>query len=99
MSGTVIGNGRYVPMDLYLEDRREIKASLAEINLHVTAIRRELDRDDGAEVAQEAATTAVQASRREKREVFRDVALCVLSSVLAIGGTFITFLITGTPGG
>jgi hypothetical protein len=87
-------NGRYVPMDLYLEDRREIKESLADIAADVKAMRRELDRDDGREVAEEAATAAVQQTRRTRSEFVRDVGLCVFSAALAVGGTVVTTAIT-----
>lgn len=56
----LLGNGsRYVPLSLYLEDRREIKDDLTEIKADVKAMRREMDRDDGSEVAEQAAEVAI----------------------------------------
>lgn len=80
-------NGRYVPMSLYLEDRRELRGWMGSIASDVTEIRRELDRGGGREVAEEAAQAAVVATRREKREILRDVGLCLLSAAATVAAT------------
>lgn len=81
-----MNNDPQVPMALYLEDRREIKDALAEIQGDVKAMRRELDRQDG----REAAEAAVVVARRDRRKVLRDVGLCVLSAALAFAGALAT---------
>lgn len=95
MSGTVPSNGRYVPMDLYLEDRRELRDWMRALSSDVKAMRSELDRDDGREVAEEAADRAVTESRRSKREIARDAGLCIFSAALAVGVHLITTAATG----
>jgi hypothetical protein len=54
------GNG-YVPMDLYLEDRKETREALREIAADVRALRDESNRDQG----QEAAETVAEAVREK----------------------------------
>ncbi len=88
-------NGRYVPMDLYLEDRKEMKAVLRDLAEEVRGMRREMDRDDGQEVAQEAAAVAVEQTRRTRRELTRDVLLSLLGGVVALVGALAFHLMTG----
>jgi hypothetical protein len=90
-------NDRWVPMGLYLEDRREIKAALHEIATDVKAMRSEHDREDGQEVAEAAAEVALDRKKRTKREVMRDIGLATFSAVLALGVGVIVSLITGGP--
>lgn len=79
-------NPSYVPIALYLADRRDIKAALVEIQGDIEGIRREMDRHDGREAAESAAAAA----RRDRRKVLRDVGLCVLSAALAVAGALVT---------
>lgn len=88
-------NGRYVPMDLYLEDRKEMKSLLRDLTREVRGMRREMDRDDGAEVAQEAATVAVKETRKSKAERWWDVAKTVLAASLAVVGTLFAHSLIG----
>lgn len=84
----LIGNGRYVPLSLYLEDRRELRAWMGTLSNDVREIRRELDRDDGREVAEEAAETALERKTRSRGLLVRDAALCLLSAAATATATF-----------
>jgi hypothetical protein len=95
MSGNVPGNGRYVPMNLYLEDRRRGDARLDRMEAKLDTLIVAVAEEDGREVAEEAAAAAVQENRRSRREIARDAGLCIFSAALAVGVHLITTAATG----
>lgn len=80
-------------MALYLEDRRELRAAIREITGDVKAIRSELDRDDGRDVAEEAAEVALEKRRTSRSQLVRDLGLVVAGSILAIVVRVLTVLL------
>lgn len=86
-----LGNGSaFVPLSLYLEDRTEMKNLLRELTTEVREMRREMDRDDGAEVAEEAAAVAVKEARKTRAERAWDVTRTVIASALGVAATLLT---------
>jgi hypothetical protein len=92
---TGVPNGRYVPMNLYLEDRRREEARLDRMEAKLDTLIIAIAQEDGREVAEEAAAAAVQENRRSKREIARDAGLCIFSAALAVGVHLITTAATG----
>jgi hypothetical protein len=83
-----------VPWPVYLDDRRQTADRLGRIEDKLDRVLERDAREDGQEVAEAAADQAVAGARRTRREMGRDVGLCVLSAALAVGGAVIVAGIT-----
>lgn len=73
-------------MSVYLDDRRQDRRALACIAADVAAIRREVDRVSGNDVADAAA-------RKSRSSIVRDAALVILAAVLAVAGHSISSVV------
>lgn len=91
-------SGGSVPMSLYLSDRDALYTRFDRLESKVDILVENAARDDGEDVAEKAAATAVVESRRSRREIWRDVGLCVLSAVLACAGTVLAAVIAAHAG-
>ncbi len=85
----------WVPWHLYLSDRERDDRRWARVDMKLDELLEAHAHDDGREVAEEAAASAVQSSRRSRGEILRDVSLCIFSAALAVVGALISANLTG----